>query len=81
MKRIGARGTNFAWLKAGLAEDETWLQHTPTVRLEIKLLVKALTVRLEIKPLVKALMDADPNLLRQAITNLLSSLMTPVKAS
>lgn len=68
MKRIGARGTNFAWLKAGLAEDETWLQHTPTVRLEIK-------------PLVKALMDADPNLLRQAITNLLSSLMTPVKAS
>jgi signal transduction histidine kinase len=32
----------FAWLKASLAEDETWVQHTQTVRLETKQLVKAL---------------------------------------
>lgn len=32
----------FAWLKASLAEDETWVQHTQTVRLETKRLVKAL---------------------------------------
>jgi signal transduction histidine kinase len=32
----------FAWLKASLAEDETWVQHTQTVRLETKYLVKAL---------------------------------------
>jgi signal transduction histidine kinase len=32
----------FAWLKASLAEDETWIQHTQTVRLETKYLVKAL---------------------------------------
>lgn len=32
----------FAWLKASLAEDENWVQHTQTVRLETKQLVKAL---------------------------------------
>lgn len=32
----------FAWLKASLAEDEIWIQHTQTVRLETKYLVKAL---------------------------------------
>ncbi|MDA0266190.1 MAG: CHASE3 domain-containing protein [Cyanobacteria bacterium] len=32
----------FAWLKASLAEAETWIQHTQTVRLETKQLVKAL---------------------------------------
>jgi len=32
----------FAWLKTSLAEDETWVQHTQTVRLETKQLVKAL---------------------------------------
>ena len=32
----------FAWLKASLVEDETWVQHTQTVRLETKLLLKAL---------------------------------------
>jgi len=32
----------FAWLKTSLAEDEIWIQHTQTVRLETKYLVKAL---------------------------------------
>lgn len=32
----------FAWLKAGLVEDETWVQHTQTVRLEAKRLLNAL---------------------------------------
>jgi len=32
----------FAWLKASLAEDETWVQHTQTVRFETKQLLKAL---------------------------------------
>ena len=32
----------FAWLKASLVEDETWVQHTQTVRLETKRLLKAL---------------------------------------
>lgn len=32
----------FAWLKASLVEDETWVQHTQTVRLENKRLLKAL---------------------------------------
>ncbi|MBF2047158.1 MAG: CHASE3 domain-containing protein [Elainella sp. C42_A2020_010] len=32
----------FAWLKASLVEDETWVQHTQTVRLETKNLLNAL---------------------------------------
>jgi len=32
----------FAWLKASMAEDETWVQHTQTVRFETKQLLKAL---------------------------------------
>ncbi len=32
----------FAWLKASLVEDETWVQHTQTVRLETKQLLNAL---------------------------------------
>lgn len=32
----------FAWLKASLVEDETWVQHTQNVRLETKLLLNAL---------------------------------------
>jgi len=32
----------FAWLKLGLVEDETWVQHTQTVRLETKRLLNAL---------------------------------------
>lgn len=32
----------FAWLKASLAEDEAWVQHTQTVRLESKRLLNAL---------------------------------------
>ena len=32
----------FAWLKASLVEDETWVQHTQVVRLETKLLLNAL---------------------------------------
>ena len=32
----------FAWLKASLAEDETWIQHTQMVRLETKQLANAL---------------------------------------
>ena len=32
----------FAWLKASLAEDETWVQHTQVVRLETKRLLNAL---------------------------------------
>ena len=32
----------FAWLKASLVEDETWVQHTQVVRLETKQLLKAL---------------------------------------
>jgi signal transduction histidine kinase len=32
----------FAWLKASLVEDETWVQHTQTVRIETKLLLNAL---------------------------------------
>jgi signal transduction histidine kinase len=32
----------FAWLKSSLAEDEAWVQHTQTVRLETKQLLNAL---------------------------------------
>ncbi|MEL6322256.1 MAG: CHASE3 domain-containing protein, partial [Cyanobacteria bacterium J06626_14] len=32
----------FAWLKASLVEDETWVQHTQVVRLETKQLLNAL---------------------------------------
>lgn len=32
----------FAWLKASLVEDEAWVQHTQTVRLETKRLLNAL---------------------------------------
>ncbi|QQE67440.1 histidine kinase (plasmid) [Leptolyngbya sp. BL0902] len=34
--------SSFAWLKASLAEDEIWIQHTQTVRLETKYLANAL---------------------------------------